>query len=105
MVYQIRRSIESYDAVDICSGQPNVHPFLSNLDIGQPSIILNNNSIFDRMTDPGVGGIHYYTGKDFIAGKDLDAGDDEIFLEYSHNISDKNNLTQRLHYKTASTGH
>jgi hypothetical protein len=87
-----------------CGALPNSHPYLNNLDIAHPDIVPYDDSIMDRMTNPGAGAISYYEGRHTMADTDMEAGD-EIFLEYPEDymdyICEKYDIPNRGHYEEA----
>lgn len=87
-----------------CGALPNSHVLLNNLEIGHPAVVPYDDTIMDRMTDPGAGAISNYMGRDSIAAVDISAGD-EIFLEYPDEymdyISEKYKISKREHYNEA----
>lgn len=88
---------------------PNSHPLLNNLDDRNPSIIPYDDSMvprdgYGRVVDPGAGAFSYYMGRDSVASRDIEAGE-EIFLEYPSEymdwVSEKYNVPNERDYYTA----
>ena len=100
-------SFEAHDTTEyqITMGAlPNSHPYLINMDSGHPNVVPYDDSIMDRNVDPGAGAISYYMGRNTIAVRDVEAGE-ELFLEYPeenmNEISETYNIPTRIHYKEA----
>ncbi len=88
-----------------CGALPNSHVILDNLEISHPSVVPYDDSVLDRMTDPGAGAISNYMGRHSVATVDISAGD-EIFLSYPDAymelMSEEYNLPKPEHYDEAS---
>ena len=109
----VHTMFESDEAVDyqITMGAlPNSHPVLDNLDAGHPSVIPYDDSLVPkdhhgRVVDPGAGAFSYYMGRNSIATRDIEAGE-EIFLDYPSDymdwISEKYGIPKTSDYEEAA---
>jgi hypothetical protein len=70
---------------------PNYHPFLKNLDFEHPRIDYDDSSSTST-SNPGAGASSYYTGKNFFADREIEAGE-ELFLDYGeHWLDDRSDF-------------
>jgi len=96
---------ESYNTAELqitVGALPNSHPYLDNLEVAFPEIIPYDDSVLDRTTNPGAGASSLFLGRDAIAYRDIDAGE-ELFLGYPETymaeISEKYNIPNVQDYE------
>lgn len=87
-----RGAVDVYDYQITLGALPNYHPYLSNLNFRQPHVVYDDQTAdvpsgggTTKQKGPNAGAVSYYTGKDFVAHRNIPAGG-EIFLDYGTSL-------------------